>query len=42
MYATCSVRCAIPCWGSSSSDDPENTWRWASKRPSGDLLGRMM
>lgn len=35
------MRCAIPCWGSSSSEDPEKTWRWASKRPAGDLLGKM-
>ena len=30
----------MPCCGSSSSEDPLNTWRWASNRPGGDRLGR--
>lgn len=40
MYATCSVRWAMPCCGWSSSALPEKTCRCASNRPGGDRLGR--
>jgi hypothetical protein len=40
MYAMCSVRWAMPCWGWSSSALPEETGRCASNLPGGDRLGR--
>jgi len=41
MYATCSNRCAMPCWASNSNTDPDSTSKCASNRPSGTLFGKI-